>query len=74
MKYKHGIMESRPISLALQPALILASAVVHNLNTRTRQLIHLEAVISWKLQAALDASETVHGPNWLVTGQEWWAA
>lgn len=74
MKYKHGIVESRPISRALQPALILASAVVHNLNTRTRQLIHLEAVISWKLQAALDASETVRGPNWLVTGQEWWAA
>lgn len=66
MKYKHGIVESRPISPALQPALISASAVVHNLNTQTRRLIHLEAVISWKLQAALDASETAHDPNWLM--------
>lgn len=66
MKHKHGIVKSRPISLALQPALISASAVVHNLNTQTRRLIHLEAVISWKLQAALDASATVHDPNWLM--------
>lgn len=66
MKYKHGIVESRPISLALQPALISASAVVYNLNTQTRRLIHLEAVVSRKLQAALDASETVHDPNWLM--------
>lgn len=48
--------------------------MVHNLNTGTRQLIHLEVVISWKLQAALDASETVHGPNCLRMGQEWRAA
>lgn len=40
--------------------------MVHNLNTQTRRLIHLEAVISWNLQAALDASATVHDPNWLM--------
>lgn len=50
LKYKHGIVETRQIShSSVQPALIYASAVVHNLNKGIGRFIHLEAVVFWSL-------------------------